>query len=407
MTASVRGWQIVLFVGSLTAKVPVVFPRAYSLPKRSFFLFGPRATGKTTWLRSVLPSALWIDLLRMQEVLEFTRQPDSFRHRVEALPAGSWVVIDEIQRLPQLLDEVHSLMATHPGRFRFAMLGSSARKLRRLDVNLLAGRAIRREFFPLSGREMDYDFVLSELLAFGNLPAIRTDVRDAVDILDAYASTYLREEIQQESLIRDLPSFSRFLEVAALANAQVTSVASIARDAGVARPTVQRYFEVLVDTLIGLWVRPWKASARVKEVGHPKFYFFDTGVVRALRGATREPVERAERGPLLETLVLHELRAHLAIAGTGGEIAYWGTPSGGEIDFIWRRGKRAVGIEVKASNRYRSEEVAVLREFLQRKLLDSAYVVYDGRDVLQDGGVTVLPVVEFMQRLARGDVIVP
>jgi len=154
---------------------------------------------------------------------------------------------------------------------------------------------------------MAFDFALSELLAFGTLPAIRTDVRDTIDILDAYTSTYLREEIQQESLIRDLPSFSRFLEVAALANGQVSSVASIARDAGVARPTVQRHFDVLVDTLIGLWVRPWKANARVNEVGHPKFYFFDTGVVRALRGATREPVERAERGPLLETLVLHEL----------------------------------------------------------------------------------------------------
>jgi predicted AAA+ superfamily ATPase len=394
-----------LLASILTAKVPEVFTRAYSLPKGSFFLFGPRATGKTTWLRSVLPSALWIDLLRLQEVLALTRQPDLFRSRVEALPAGSWVVIDEIQRLPQLLDEVHSLIATHPGRFRFAMLGSSARKLRRLDVNLLAGRAIRREFFPLTGREMDYDFALAELLAFGTLPAIRTDVRHAVDVLDAYASTYLREEIQQESLIRDLPSFSRFLEVAALANGQVTSVASIARDAGVARPTVQRYFDVLVDTLIGLWVRPWKASARVKEVGHPRFYFFDTGVVRALRGATREPLERAEGGPLLETLVLHELRAHMAIAGTGGEITYWGTPSGGEIDFIWRRGKRAVGIEVKASNRYRSEDAATLREFLQRKLLGSAYVVYDGRDVLQDGGITVLPVAELMRRLARGDVI--
>jgi predicted AAA+ superfamily ATPase len=382
-----------------------MFTRTYSLPKGSFFLFGPRATGKTTWLRSVLPSALWIDLLRMQEILALTRQPELFRSRVEARSAGSWVVIDEIQRLPQLLDEVHSLIATHPRRFRFAMLGSSARKLRRLDVNLLAGRAIRREFFPLTGREMDYDFTLAELLAFGTLPAIRTDVRDAVDVLDAYATTYLREEIQQESLIRDLPSFSRFLEVAALANGQVTNIASIARDAGVARPTVQRYFDVLVDTLIGVWVRPWKASARVKEVGHPKFYFFDTGVVRALRASTREPVERAERGPLLETLVLHELRAHMAIAGTGGEVAYWGTPSGGEIDFIWRRGKRAVGIEVKASNRYRSEEVATLRDFLMRRFLGSAYVVYDGRDVLQDGGITVLPVAEFMRRLARGDLI--
>ncbi len=338
-------------------------------------------------------------------MLALTRQPELFRSRVEALHPSSWVVIDEIQRLPQLLDEVHSLIASHPGRFRFAMLGSSARKLRRLEVNLLAGRAVRREFFPLTGREMDYDFVLDEILAFGVLPALRSDVRDAIEVLDAYTSTYVREEIQQESLIRDLPSFSRFLEVAALTNGQVTSVASLARDAAVARPTVQRYFDVLVDTLIGVWVRPWKTSARVKEVGHPKFYLFDPGVVRALRGTLREPLERAERGPLLETLILHELRAHMAIAGTGGEINYWRTPSGGEIDFIWRRGKRAVGIEVKASNRYRSEDAATLREFVERKLLSSAFVVYDGKDILKDRGVTILPVVEFMRRLAHNDVI--
>ena len=141
------------------------------------------------------------------------------------------------------------------------------------------------------------------------------------------------------------------------------------------------------------------------EIECGSFYYFDTGVVRALRGAIREPLERAERGPLLETLILHELRAHMAIAGTGGEINYWGTPSGGEIDFIWRRGKRAVGIEVRASNRYRSEETATLREFLERKLLSSAYAVYDGREVLKDAGVTILPVAEFMRRLARGDVI--
>jgi len=382
-----------------------MFHREYELPKGSFFLFGPRATGKTTWLRGVLPEALWIDLLQMREVLDLTRQPELFRSRVEGRPGNSWVVIDEIQRLPHLLDEVHSLLAAHPKRYRFAMLGSSARKLRRLDVNLLAGRAIRRDFFPLTGREMGYEFDLDELLAFGCLPAVRTDVAGAVDLLDAYTATYLREEVQQESLIRDLPSFSRFLDVAALANAQVTNVASIAREAGVARPTVQRYFEVLVDTLIGVWVRPWRASARVKEVGHPKFYFFDTGVVRALRGATRDRLESAERGPLLETLVLHELRAHMAMAGTGGELSYWATPSGGEIDFIWRRGARAIGVEVKASHRYRPEEAAALREFLARRRIAAAYLVYDGREILNDRGIVVLPVREFMKRLAGGAII--
>ncbi len=308
---------------------------------------------------------------------------------------------------PKGRNEVHSLIATHPGRYRFAMLGSSARKLKRLDVNLLAGRAVRRDFFPLTGHEMGYDFLLDELLAFGALPVVRSDASEAVDILEAYTTTYLREEIQQEALVRDLPSFSRFLDVSALTNGQVTSVASLARDAGVPRVTVQRYFDVLIDTLIGTWIRPWQASARIKEVGHSKFYYFDTGIVRALRGTTREPLEKAERRSLLETLVLHELRAHMAILGTGGEINYWATPSGGEIDFIWRRGKRAIGIEVKASNRYRREESAILREFLERKLISSAYLVYDGKEILRDGALVVLPVREFMRQLAHGEVITP
>jgi predicted AAA+ superfamily ATPase len=382
-----------------------MFQRAYPLPKDSFFLFGPRATGKTTWLRSILPSALWIDLLQMREILDLTRDAGLFRARVDAQPPRTWVVLDEIQRLPLLLDEVHSLIATHGKRHRFAMLGSSARKLRRLNVNLLAGRAIRREFYPLTGQEMAYDFTLDELLAYGNLPAVRSDVAMAVDILEAYTTTYLREEIQQESLARDLPSFSRFLEVAAIANAQVTNVASIARDAGVARPTVQRYFDVLVDTLIGTWVSPWKPRARIKEVGHPKFYFFDAGVVRALRGLLRERVEGAERGALLETLVLHELRAHMAILGCGGEISYWATPSGGEIDFIWRRGKHAVGIEVKASSRYRRDFAVALHDFLERRLIASAYLVYDGSEILKDGKVSILPLKHFLRRLAAGQVI--
>jgi len=382
-----------------------MYQRNYALPATSFFLFGPRATGKTTWLRSVLPHALWFDLLRMHEILSLTRDPESFAARVAALPSGSWVVIDEIQRLPELLNEVHSILTKNPRRRRFALLGSSARKLRRLESNLLAGRAIRREFFPLTGREMDFDFKLDELLAFGSLPAIRSDPKARIDILDAYTATYLREEIQQETMIHDMPAFARFLQVAALANGQVTSVASIARDAAVARPTVQRYFDVLVDTLIGVWIRPWQARARVKEVAHPKFYFFDPGVVRALRGEIRDPLERAERGPLLETLILHELRANLAMTNAGGEISYWGTAGKGEIDFIWRRGKRTVAIEVKASPRYRGTDAALLREFLERKIIDAAFVVYDGREVLHDSGVDILPVVEFLRRLAHGRVI--
>ena len=287
-------------------------------PSRSFVLVGPRGTGKTTWLRLALPDALWFDLLRTHTILALSRQPESFRQQIEAHPRRGWVVIDEVQRLPALLNEVHALLSERPAHYRFALSGSSARKLRRLDVNLLAGRAVNRQFFPLTAAEIGRGFDLERALRFGVLPQVQSEPADAVDILDAYVTNYIREEILQEALVRSLESFARFLEVAAIMNGQIVNVSGIARDAAVARPTVQGYFGTLVDTLVGIWLPAWRERAKVKEVASPKFYFFDPGVARALAGRVREPVEAAERGFLLETLVLHELRAAQAYRNLGG-----------------------------------------------------------------------------------------
>lgn len=375
------------------------------MPAESFFLFGPRGTGKSTWLRQTLPDALWFDLLRLPTVLALTREPASFRNQVEARPTGTWVVVDEVQRLPALLDEVHALVAERGKRYRFALSGSSARKLRRLDVNLLAGRAIRRQFFPLTGEELDFDFAVDDLLATGCLPMVRSDPDLAVDILDAYVGTYLREEIQQEALTKDVAAFARFLQVAALCNGQTVNVAGVARDAGVARPTVARYFEVLIDTLIGTWLPAWRPRARIKEVQHPKFYLFDPGVARGVGGRLREPLEAAERGPLLETLVFHELRAAVNCQNLGGAFSYWRTPSGSEVDFIWERGKRRVGIEVKAAKAWRREFGGALAELRAEGKLTAAFAVYGGERALRDREITVLPVVEFMKALTAGQVL--
>jgi predicted AAA+ superfamily ATPase len=380
-----------------------MYQRALVLPERSFLLVGPRGTGKTTWLQQVLPRAEWFDLLRMGTVLELTREPNRFRARVEALPHGAWVVVDEVPKLPVILDEVQSLISVHGRAYRFALCGSSARKLRRIGTNLLAGRVAMRQFFPLTRAELGERVPLDDLLRFGMLPAVRDEPEHAVDILEAYVSTYLREEIQQEALTRDFGAFSRFLEVAALSNAQVVNVAATARDAGVSRVTVARYYQVLIDTLIGVWLPAWRSKARIKEVRHPKFYFFDPGVARALLGRIREPLEAAERGALLETLVLHELRAAMATLNTGGDLSYWRTPAGTEVDFIWRRGGRAVGVEVKASARWRREDSAALQQLLDEKVLTDGYLVYRGTDVLRDRRVTILPVEEFSTRVARGE----
>jgi predicted AAA+ superfamily ATPase len=382
-----------------------MYTRHLKAPRESFFLFGPRGTGKSTWLRQQLPDAHWFDLLRMPLVLELTRRPETFRARIEALPKGSWVVVDEVQRMPALLDEVHALLAEHGKSYRFALSGSSARKLRRLEVNLLAGRAITRNFFPLTAAELEYDVGLDDLLATGCLPMVRNDPDSAIDILDAYVSTYLREEVQQEALTKDIGGFARFLEVAALCNGQVVNVTGVARDAGVARPTVARHFEVLVDTLLGTWLPAWRPRARIKEVQHPKFFLFDPGVARGLAGRLREPPSDTERGPLLETLVLHELRAAIAYQNLGGNLSYWRTPSGTEVDFVWERGDKRIGIEVKASKRWRSEYGSALADLKKEGRITAAFGVYAGSERQRERELTVLPFAEFTRELTAGKVL--
>jgi predicted AAA+ superfamily ATPase len=382
-----------------------MFTRRYVAPDHTFFLFGPRGTGKTTWLKQVLPDALWFDLLRTQVVLGLSREPDSFRQQVEALPRGRWVVLDEVQRMPALLNEVQALIGDLGGAYRYALSGSSARKLKRLDVNLLAGRAINRQFFPLAASELRYDVDLERVLRFGMLPQVHAEPEHAVDILDAYVANYVREEILQEALVRNLDSFARFLEVAALMNGQVVNVAGIARDAAVARPTVQGYFATLQDTLIGFWLPAWRRRAKVKEVASPKFYLFDAGVARALAGRLREPLDGLERVFLLETWMLHELRAAIALLNAGGQLHYWRTPSGTEVDFIWTRGGRAVGIEVKAASTWRPEYSSALKSLVEQGVLKRAHGVYTGTAERKDGPVRVWPVLSFLRELTEGTIL--
>jgi predicted AAA+ superfamily ATPase len=290
---------------------------------------------------------------------------------------------------------------------RFALTGSSARKLKRGQANLLAARVVNRRFFPLTASEMGASFRIEDALKFGTLPAVasETDERAKIDILEAYVENYIGQEIRAEAAAKRLDSFTRFLVTAALANAQVTNVASIARDAAVARPTVNGYFDILIDTLIGTWLPAWRPRAKVKELAHPKFFFFDAGVARAVANRLREPVESAERGHLFETYVLHELRAWMNQASVGGELTYWRTPSGTEVDFVWSRAQRSVGIEVKSTTRWKSEYSRALVELLGEGVLGKAFGVYLGQHELKDRGVRVLPLAAFLRALAAGEVL--
>jgi len=384
-----------------------MYTRILELPRRSFLLLGPRGCGKTTWLRAKLPQAQWYNLLLDREHVRLLRDPGLFRREIQALPSGSWVVVDEVQKLPALLNDVHDALAAAPTRWRFALTGSSARRLRRGNANLLAGRVIARQMYPITAAELQSRPVVDDLLRFGCLPLVRTErvLATRVDLLEAYVSTYLTQEIRAEALVRSLESFTRFLEVAALANGQVTNVAGLARDAGVARPTVQGYFEVLDDTLLGSWLPAWRPRAKVKEVQHPKFYLFDCGVVRALAHRLREPLDGAERGQLLETLVLNELRAHISYSGCGGELAYYRTPSGTEVDFVWTRGKHRIGIEVKASPRWKPEYGRALHDLWEQKTLTECHAIYLGDTPQQDRQINVRPLFGFLEELGSGKIL--
>jgi predicted AAA+ superfamily ATPase len=382
-----------------------MFSRALTPPASAFFLFGPRGTGKSTWIRSHFPGAHVINLLAADVMLRFERDPSLLRAEVLALPRSQWVVLDEVQRAPRLLDEVHLLMEEH-GHKRFALTGSSARKLKRGAANLLAGRACTRHLFPLTAHELAFSLAMPRRMQYGSLPLSATAQDDEAreDYLRAYVTTYLAEEIKAEAAVRQVGSFARFLAVAALAAGQTTSVSGIARDAGVSRETARGYFDVLVDTLIGSWLPAYRPRSKVKEVALPKFYWFDPGVLNAAAGAFDQPPPENWRGVLLEHVVHHELSAYIHYEGVKGSLGYWATPSGSEVDFVWWHGSRHVAIEVKHGTTYRPAYRKGIASFLAGRSARS-YIVYQGNRELDVDGTKVLPVEAFLRRLHDGEVI--
>jgi len=386
-------------------------PRHLRCPNRSFFLFGPRGTGKSTWLRQVLPKAVWFDLLDTSLYLELSRDP----HRIEALigdrPSRSWIVLDEIQKIPNLLDEVHRLMENR--RWQFALCGSSARKLRRGGANLLAGRALTLNLEGFSAVELGTGFDLEFSLNWGLLPFVQCERPHAPDILEAYVSTYLKEEIREEGLVRNVPPFLRFLSVAGQLNGQPVHGQNIAREAALPRSTVDTYFSIWIDTLLGHFLPAWRPGLKVREAAHPKFYWFDPGVARAAAGLIREPADRLWQGAALETLIYHELRVYNEISGKKRPLAYYRTASGVEIDFVIESRKRhtnvpshLVAIEVKRAERWNRSWESGLRNLARQSGIevDRLVAVYTGTRSYHFNDLDVLPVSEFIQSLYQGQI---
>lgn len=330
-----------------------------------------------------------------------SKNPHALYEESRNLKANAWLVIDEIQKVPALLDEVHRLIEEK--RIRVILSGSSARKLKRQSANMLAGRARTVSLMPLVSRELDFDFDPAQAIELGMLPLVVTG-SDAKEFLRAYTATYLKEEIKEEALTRNLGAFARFLEIAARQNAQVTNASSIARDAQVGRPTVDNYFEILVDTLIGSWLPAWKLKTTNKQLTHPKFYFFDSGVARALSGRLPYPVMDEEKGFLLETFLLNELRAYMMYGKQHYPLYYWSSVDRVEVDVFLEDAKGYLALEIKSSKVWKDQFGKGLRRIKGDLKRVRCLGVYLGeRSLITDDGIEVLPVMDFLKKLWAGD----
>ncbi|MDJ0762182.1 MAG: ATP-binding protein [Myxococcota bacterium] len=338
---------------------------SHLIQKKSHFLFGPRQTGKTSLIRNTLSDAIVYDLLNSDVFLTLSRNPAQLRE--EVVSDAKIVVIDEIQKLPALLDEVHFLIEARG--IRFLLTGSSARKLRRGGVNLLGGRARSRFLHPFVYREL-HAFDLLRALNFGLIPSIYLSDEPEED-LKAYAGDYLREEIAAEGLTRRIPAFSRFLNVAASCNGQLINYSKIASDAQVPKSTVQEYFQVLQDTLVAYVLPAWKRSLKRKPITTAKFYFFDIGVARHLqqRGVMKQL--STDFGEAFEAYIFHELRSYIDYT-RAGELCYWRSKSQFEVDFVLND---TTAIEVKGKRTVAARDLRGIRALKEEKMLKNYVVV--------------------------------
>ena len=373
--------------------------RILKAPKQSFFFMGPRGSGKSTWLRAMFPDAHVIDLLSEEIYQRLLASPGHFADEVRAVPTDRWVIVDEVQRLPGLLNEVHRFIEEK--RLRFVLCGSSARKLKRSGVNLLAGRALNKSMHPFVPEELGAHFDFEEALRYGLLPIV-WDSSAKEETLAAYAQFYLKEEIQAEALVRNLPGFARFLPIAALFHGQTVNVTNIAREAGVARTTVAGYLDILEETLLCFRLSGYEAKLRVRERKLPKWYWCDPGIVRVMKRTKGELVPE-ERGALFEGMVSQLLRAYKNYRDTFEEMYYW-APSGRsntEVDFLLVRGADLIAVEAKSGNTFMEGWCKGLRAVARLKGLKRRIIVYPKGPVLKTkDGIDVFPFQQFADLLA-------
>jgi uncharacterized protein len=374
------------------------------LPKgKSAFLWGPRKTGKTSFLKETFPNSLIFDLLQTDLFLDFTRRPYLLREQLLASSPQQLkapVIIDEVQKVPPLLDEVHWLIENKG--FRFILCGSSARKLKRGKANLLGGRAWRYEMHPLVSREVT-NLNLLTALNRGLIPAhyLEAEYRKS---LQAYVRDYLKEEVFDEGLTRNIPAFSRFFEAMGYSHGELTNYANIARDCGVDAKTVKEYYQILMDTLLGVMIEPYKKRQERQVITKAgKFYLFDVGIAGGLTGR-RIPEPKGEQfGKAFEHFILMEIMAHRSYTELEYEVNFWRTKTGLEVDFILGRGE--IAVEVKGAARIDNIDLRSLKAYVQEYQPRRAYLVCNEPKQRIHNGIRIIPWREFLSLLWDGGII--
>lgn len=364
---------------------------------KSFFLFGPRGTGKTHWVRSCITDAIYIDLLKVETYTDLLSNPSRIEAMIPDDYAG-WVIIDEVQKIPALLNEVHRLIEEK--HYKFVLTGSSARKLRKKGVNLLAGRALVYRMYPLTIHELGEKFDIKFSLQYGMLPALLSE-QDPKHYLKAYVDTYLQEEIMQEGLTQNLSAFIRFLEAASFSQGQTLNISAVARDCSVNRKVVESYFDILESLMISYRLPVFTKRAKRETIMHPKFYYFDAGVYASLKPVGILDNIAETEGAALETLFFQELYAINDYLSLEYNFSYWRTKSGIEVDFIAYGARGLVAFEIKRTDKVNPHDCKGLLAFADEYPEATLYLLYGGSQELYFKKVTVLPMVQALKKLSE------
>lgn len=372
-------------------------PRFFTPPDQSYFLLGPRGTGKSTWLKATYPKAFRIDLLNLDVLRFYLAAPERLRETVAALEDGSEIIIDEVQKIPSILSEVHGLIEQKRG-LKFILTGSSARKLKREGVDLLAGRALLKHMTPFFAGELGTKFSLEQALEIGTVPLI-VESKNPQEVLQTYVGIYLKEEVYAESLVRKIDDFARFLEVISFSHATQINVSNVARECEISRKTIENYLQILQELLIAFTIPVFTNRAQRALARHPKLYIFDAGVFRSLRPMSLKDAGSEVNGAALEGLVAQHLKGWVSSQISSYNFGYWRTKSGLEVDFVILGANEFLAIEVKNGTNIHPQDLRGLDEFRKDYPECTPVLLYRGKTRLIKNNILCMPCAEFLLKV--------